>query len=125
MLDMNIVIANNILAQLKKQKKRQVDLAEGIGISKQTASKMLNGSRAINAVELRKIADYLGVSMDTLARLPEVPEDISAAHAFMGRVTSDGGKKALEIADTLSDLILYHARVRENGTAMMRPWEAE
>ena len=68
MLDMNLVIANNILMRLKEQSKKQVDLADGIGISKQIVSKMLNGSRAINAIELRKIAEYLGVTMDTLAK---------------------------------------------------------
>ena len=62
MVDMNAIIANNILACLKKQNKKQVDLAEAIGMTKQTVHKMLNGSRMINAVELKKIADYLGVN---------------------------------------------------------------
>lgn len=125
MLDMNLVIANNILMQLKKQNKKQIELAEGVGMPKQTVSKMLNGSRVINAIELRKIADYLGVTMDTLAKLPEVPQESNIIHAFMGRVASAGGKEALSIADTLSDMIIFHARVRENGTRMMRPWGAE
>lgn len=123
MLDMNLVIANNIQICLKEQNKKQIELADGIGISKQIVSKMLNGSRAINAIELRKIAEYLGVSMDMLAKLPEVPRENNVVHAFMGLVTSDGGKKALTIADKLSDMILFHAKVRENGTQMMQPWE--
>ena len=123
MLDMNLVIANNILMRLKEQNKKQVDLADGIGISKQIISKMLNGSRAINAIELRKIAEYLGVTMDTLAILPEVPQENNVIHAFMGRVTSEGGKNALAIADKISDMILFHSKVRANGTQMMQPWE--
>ncbi len=123
MLDMNLVIANNILMRLKEQNKKQVDLADGIGISKQIVSKMLNGSRSINAIELRKIAAYLGVTMDALARFPEIPQDNNIVHAFMGRVTSEGGKNALAIADKLSDMILFHAKVRANGTQMMQPWE--
>ena len=123
MLDMNLVIANNILMHLKEQNKKQVDLADGIGISKQIVSKMLNGSRAINAIELRRIAEYLGVTMDTLAKLPEVPQKNNIIHAFMGRVTSEGGKNALAIADKLSDMILFHSKVRVNGTQMMQPWE--
>lgn len=123
MLDMNLVIANNILMRLKEQNKKQVDLADGIGISKQIVSKMLNGSRAINAIELRRIAEYLGVTMDTLAKLPEVPQENNIIHAFMGRVTSEGGKNALAIADKLSDMILFHSKVRANGTQMMQPWE--
>lgn len=123
MLDMNLVIANNILMRLKEQNKKQVDLADGIGISKQIISKMLNGSRAINAIELRKIAEYLGVTMDALAKLPEVPQENNVIHAFMGRVTSEGGKNALAIADKISDMILFHSKVRANGTQMMQPWE--
>ncbi len=123
MVDMNLVIANNILVQLKEQNKKQVDLADGIGLSKQIVSKMLNGSRTINAIELRKVAEYLGVTMDILAKLPEAPHENNIIHAFMGRVTSDGGKNALVIADKLSDMILFHSKVRANGTQMMQPWE--
>lgn len=123
MLDMNSVIANNILILLKKQNKKQQDLADGIGTSKQVVSKMLNGSRAINAIELSKIATFLNVSMDVLVKLPVIPQETSFTLAFMGRVTSDGGRKALEIADTLSDMILFHTRVRENGINMLQPWE--
>ena len=47
MLDVNMIIANNIQAELKKENKKQVDLAEGIGVSKQTMSKIMNGARAI------------------------------------------------------------------------------
>lgn len=34
MLDVNMIIANNIQAELKKENKKQDDLAEGIGVSK-------------------------------------------------------------------------------------------
>ena len=50
MLDVNMIIANNIQAELKKENKKQVDLAEGIGVSRQTMSKIMNGARAINAI---------------------------------------------------------------------------
>ena len=64
-VDVNMIIANNIQAELKKENKKQVDLAEGIGVSKQTMSKIMNGARAINAIELHKISEYLHVSMDS------------------------------------------------------------
>lgn len=123
MLDMNLVIANNILEILKNQGKKQIDLAEGIGVSKQTISKMMNGGRSINAIELRAIGAYLGVPMDTLAKMPDEPVDTDVFHAFMGRVESDEARKALKIADEVSDLILFHSRVRKNGIAMMQPAE--
>ena len=40
MLDVNMIIA--IQAELKKENKKQVDLAERIGVSKQTMSKIMN-----------------------------------------------------------------------------------
>lgn len=42
MLDVNMIIANNIQDELKKENKKQVDLAEGIGVSRQTMSKIMN-----------------------------------------------------------------------------------
>lgn len=68
MLDVNMMIANNIQNQLKKENKKQIDLAEGIGVSRQTMSKIMNGARAINAIELHKISEYLHVPMETLMK---------------------------------------------------------
>ena len=125
MVDMNMVIANNILNCLKKQNKKQTDMAEGIGTTKQTVNKMLNGSRMINAIELKKIADFLGVKMDESTQMPEVLPEENVIHAFMGKVASQQAKDALTIADKLSDMILFHSRVRENGTLMMKGWGEE
>ena len=63
MLDVNMIIANNIQAELKKENKKQVDLAEGIGVSKQTMSKIMNGARAINAVELHIPKEFVGTEL--------------------------------------------------------------
>ncbi|MDD6069187.1 MAG: helix-turn-helix transcriptional regulator [Clostridiales bacterium] len=122
MIDMNMVIANNILNYLKKQNRKQTDMADGIGTTKQTVNKMLNGSRMINAIELKKIADFLGVKMEELTQIPENLQEENVVHAFMGKVASQQAKDALTIADKLSDMILFHSRVRENGTRMMETW---
>ena len=82
MLDVNMMIANNIQNQLKKENKKQIDLAEGIGVSRQTMSKIMNGARAINAIELHKISEYLHVPMETLMKMPEHPVDTNVIHAF-------------------------------------------
>lgn len=122
MVDMNTVIANNIIKYLKKQNKKQTDMAEGIGTTKQTVNKMLNGLRMINAIELKRIADFLDVKMEELTRMPETVQEENVVHAFMGKVASQQAKEALAIADRLSDLILFHSRVRENGALMMEDW---
>ena len=119
MVDMNKMIANNILALLKSQNKKQTDLADALKTNKQTVNKMLNGTRMINAVELKSIADYLGVRMEELTKISTTHSDIDVVHAFMGKVQSEQAKQALQIADELSDMILFNKRVRENGDAMM------
>lgn len=121
MVDMKSMIVGNILALLKKQNKKQTDLAEALGTNKQTVNKMLNGTRMINAAELKSIADYLCVKMEELTRIPPAA-DTNVVHAFMGKVKSDQAKQALQLADELSDMILFHKRVRENGNAMMAAW---
>ncbi len=119
MSDVNMMIARNILAILKKQNKKQVDLAEALRTNKQTVNKMLKGARMINAIELKQIADFLGVKMEELTKIPEDVPDTDVIHVFMGKVESEQAKNALQIADKLSDMILFHRRVRKNGAEMM------
>lgn len=123
MIDINTIIAGNIFVLLKKQNKKQTDLADALGTTKQTVNKMLNGTRMINAAELKSIADYLGVKMEELTRISAVQADTDVVHVFMGKVQSEQAKQALEIADELSDMILFHKKVRENGNAVMTAWE--
>lgn len=122
MPDTNMMIANNIMDCLKKKNKKPTDVAEGIGTTKQAVNKMLNGSWTMNAIELKKIADFLGVKMEELTKMPEVMPEENVVHAFMGKVASQQAKDALIIADKLSNMILFHRRVRENGTLMMEAW---
>ena len=122
MFDVNSMIAANIVAILKKQNRKQIDLAGALQTNKQ--SKMLNGSRMINAIELKRIAEFLGVKMEELTKLQGDSVDTDIVHAFMGKVESEEAKEALNIADKLSNMILFHSRVRDNGMAMMKPWEA-
>ena len=123
MLDVNMIIANNSRVDLEKENKKQVDLTEGIGVSKQTMNKIMNGARTINAIELHKISEYLHVSIDSLMKLPEKPMDTNVMHAFMGRVKTEEARKGIQLADKLSDMILFHSRVCENGKKMDQPWE--
>ena len=119
MNDVNMMIARNILTILKKQNKKQVDLVKVLKTNKQTVSKMLNGARMINAIELKQIAEFLNVRMEELTKIPENIPDTNIIHVFMGRVESEQAKNALEVADKLSDMILFHKKVRENGVEMM------
>ena len=122
-MDINMIIANNILDLLKKQDKKQMDLARGIGVSKQTMSKMLNGGRSINAIELKRIADFLETSMDSIMTIPEKAEKMDVIHTFMGKVETAEAIEALKVADKVSDMIVFHRRVRNNGIKMSQSVE--
>lgn len=124
MINMNEIISNNIMNMMKKNDKKQIELAGYLGVSKQIVSKMLSGSRMINAVELQKIAEYLNVSMESLVKVPQVLPETNTVRAFMGRVESREAKEGLAIADEIADLICFYARTHENAVEMMQPWEA-
>ena len=123
MLDVNMIIANNIQAELKKENKKQVDLAEGIGVSRQTMSKIMSGARTISTIELHKISKYLHVPIDSLMKMPEELADTNTINMFMSRVKTGEARKGIQLADELSDMILFHTRVYKNGKKMERSWK--
>lgn len=118
------IISNNIMNIMKKNGKKQIDLADYLGVSKQVISKMLTGGRMINAIELQKISEFLGTSMEKLVKCPEVFQETNAIKAFMGKVETQEARDGLEIADEIANLICFYARTRENAEKMMEPWEA-
>ena len=124
MLNMNEVIAGNIMDNLRKSEKSQIDLAHYLGISNQVMSNMLDGSRIINAEELQEIAGFLNVPMEELVRILDTVREVDAVQSFMDNGYSDSAKKGLELADQLANLICFYARVNENAEKMMQPWEA-
>lgn len=118
------IISNNIMNIMKQNGKKQIDLADYLGVSKQVISKMLTGGRMINAIELQKISEFLGTSMENLVKRPEVFQETNAIKAFMGKVETQEARDGLEIADEIANLICFYARIRENAEEMMKPWEA-
>ena len=125
MLDVNMVIVTNIQTELEKGNKKQTDLAEVIGVSGQAMSEIMNGTRAINAVELYKVSEYLHVPMDTLIKMPEKMMDTNVIHTLISRVKTEEARKGIRLADELSDMILFHIRVYENGKRMEQSWEGK
>ena len=99
-------------------------MAEALGISKQVMSNMLSGSRMINAVELRQMADFFHVSMESLMKSPAGTKDVNAVHAFMGEVRTPSARNSLEIADEMADMVLFYARMRSNAEELDKAWEA-
>lgn len=106
-MSMNEVIATNISNLLSQAKKKQQDLADAIKMPKQTVSKMLNGTRSISAFELKQIAIFLNVSMDSLVT-EQVERSYSPIKVFMGSAKTEASKKGIEIAEKLMDIYSFH-----------------
>lgn len=119
MVDMNMIIAKNISNALKTVGKKQCELANAMNCSKQIVSNMLSGSRSVNASELKIIAEFCNVSMESLVALPAKPVETNVVRAFMGQVKTDEAREGIRIADKMIDMYLFHSRVHKSGTIGM------
>lgn len=123
MIDVNMIIVNNIQRELTKKNISIIDLAYGTNISIESMNKIMNGSKTINAIVLHKIAEFLDVPIETFTKAQEFQADANAVNKFIGRIKSNETKRGIEVADELSDMILFHTRVYENGKKMEKPWK--
>lgn len=116
MTDMNLVIAKNILASLKAKKKKQKELAKYLEVSPQIMSKIMNGERSVSAFEMKKISEFLNVSFkDLLKESDNNVDELNIPLVFMGKISSEGGRKAVELANDVADTIIFYDRIIENS----------
>lgn len=126
MYNMNQAIGNNIRKHLKKIGKSPSDLAGYLGTTRLAVRNMLDGSRTINAMELREIALFCKVSV---ADLVKAPADFGEADVVWSRIgkagfdLSDSARKGLKTADRIADMICFYAKANENAEEMMQAWE--
>ena len=125
MVDMDKIIIDNISKILKTQGKSYTDLAKQLGIDEKTMKQIIDGIKGIDAKQLQKIASYLNIDIKELSKIPTDFKELSFKSLFGDKVKSEGGKQALNIADELSDMILFHAKVRNNGEKMMTPMDSD
>ena len=99
-------IGNNIQLILEERQLSQQFLANKLKISKQVMSKILSGNKATNVVEISKIANVLGVSVDTLVKVSGVAE-IAPVYSFMGQISRESTKeKILKLEEVIGELIV-------------------
>ena len=90
-------IGKNILKRLDQLQVSQTELAERIGVSKQVINKIVQGKKAINAVEISSIAEALNLSIDELV---QTETDLGAEDSFllmMGSILNSFNLLILEI----------------------------
>ena len=122
MYNMNKAIGNNIRAYLKKIGKSPSDLAGYLGTTRLAVGNMLDGSRTVNAMELREIALFCKVSVADLVKAPKDGGEMDIVQSPIGKVYSDSARKGLETADRIADMICFYAKANENAEQMMQPW---
>ena len=107
MMDFFGNVGRNILAVLEQQEKSQSFLAEQIGVSRQVMQKITKGKKAINALEISKIADVLGVSLETLTHqsTQERPED--QVVMFMGMIKNERVKEKFDFLNMIMEEIVH------------------
>ena len=122
MYNMNQMIGNNIRKHLKKIGKNPSDLAGYLGTTRLAVSNMLDGSRTVNAMELREIALFCKVPVADLVKTPRDGGEMDVMQPFIGKVYSDSARKGLETADRIADMICFYAKANENAEEMMQSW---
>jgi len=63
----------------------QTDMAERIGISKQVMGKIIHGKKAISLIEIKKIADVMDISVDSLMQSMSAEKRSEPIFLMMGR----------------------------------------
>lgn len=131
-ININKIIANNILSLMEAKKKTKEELAAVMRMSKGELHWLLNGRRPISAVELRIIAEFLEVEMKELTKLPSSLSSTSSSPSsspqnFPSTLSEkekerEGVKEAMGIAKELAEMVEFHERVKENGEKVMRGW---
>ena len=113
-LDINRTIADNINSEMKGKGRKQLELASYLGYSKQTVSKMLKGERTISASELKAIASFLSVSVNSFYHMNGTP--VSSDIFAEAKNVKEDTKPLLTFLDTLSSFIIFNRKAIVSGT---------
>lgn len=99
-------IGTNILFYLNKQNKTQVELAEGLGASKQVVNKIIKGKKALKTQELVAISDFLKISMEDIINGNKTikEEELEAVHLSGTINKTETAEFILSLIDNLSTM---------------------
>ncbi len=86
--------------------------AQQMGISRAVLSKIENGQKAINAMELQLACRALGVTLDQLI----AEERRSLALAFMGSARTDAAREAIACVDRLAEEFTWQLQIAEGDS---------
>ena len=97
-------IGGKIGEWLDTQGYTQKYLSDRLNVSPQVMSKIINGKKSINIIEIRQIADIMGISVDELIGNPASSQSIQDPIMFMiGNLTNEKTKEKLRFLDHVMD----------------------
>jgi len=88
------LVANNIT---------QTQFAETIGVSKQVMGKIIHGKKAINLVEISKIAAAMGTTVDSLIQMTITEEKSEPVFLMMGRAQNPNTSDSFRFLNHVMD----------------------
>ena len=99
-------IGTNILFYLNEQNKTQVELAEGLGASKQVVNKIVKGKKALKIQELIAISDFLKISIEDIINGNKIvkEEELEAVHLSGTINKTETAEFILSLIDNLSTM---------------------
>ncbi|MBL0385880.1 helix-turn-helix transcriptional regulator [Tumebacillus sp. ITR2] len=119
MLTFYQLVGKRILEEMERRGFKQQDLADKLGYSKQVMSKVLRGEKNTTILEMTRIAEILGVTVDSLSRpnecessLYDLEEDLEPT--FMGQVRTEQGRAGVQKALRIISLLQQQEKIREH-----------
>lgn len=107
-------IGEKISKWLQEQNYTQSDLAERLEISRQVMSKIINGKKAINLIEIKQIAEIMNVTIDELIGTSVKANSIEDPIMFMiGKLGNDKTKENLRFLDHVMDEMIQLEKLFE------------
>ncbi len=119
MLKIDEIIAHNVEKILKQKKIKQYELADAMKISRSTMREIMDGGKIITPTLQNKIAKALSVKVKDLLSMDSyngVSQNVIPV--LIGQVYTDNAKNAINIADKLSEYILFYRNTVANGKKM-------
>lgn len=114
MRDVDEIIAYNIRTCLKEGNRSVEDLQTALSMSTSEFTSLVQGSRLIPLDELEKIADFLGVPLARLTRIPSEEEMPDNQACLLSKAPSKQARKAMEYAFQLAEIYVFHKRLYDS-----------
>jgi transcriptional regulator with XRE-family HTH domain len=123
MLSTNEIIGMNILNILNEKGIKQTELAERLGVTKQTLNKIIHGRRNITIDEIKKICNILEVPIERLTKEDNSEEKAEPIKFFMGKVNSREAKIGLTHGKNIMDMLLFQNEMQNKKSVLMEEWD--